>query len=132
MSRKPGVASNEDMRAFFVKHDPSTVVIVDARSSDFTVEPGDAITTAVAPLPSPAISVRPQGLHCPYDRSADTWDWTALRTAGLTLTTPIVTHCGGGGRGQKARLALEEMGFTTVINGGGPEVEELWAMFGHL
>ena len=46
--------------------------------------------------------------------------------------TPIVTHCGGGGRGQKAKVYLEEQGFKNVINGGGPLVKELWALFGSM
>ncbi|CAL6300462.1 unnamed protein product [Bathycoccus prasinos] len=44
----------------------------------------------------------------------------------------IITHCGGGGRGQKSKEWLEKEGFTNVINGGGPQVSELWDMFGHL
>ena len=35
--------------------------------------------------------------------------------------TPIITHCGRGGRGNKAKLLLEELGYTQVINGGSPE-----------
>lgn len=31
---------------------------------------------------------------------------------------PIVTHCGGGGRGQKAANFLRELGYTEVHNGG--------------
>ena len=77
--------------------------------------------------------------------------------------TPIITHCGGGGRGQKvsgrkgreagckwerrgdsrphtppvaprpkAKLYLEEKGFTNVINGGGPMVAPLWEMYGSI
>ena len=44
----------------------------------------------------------------------------------------IITHCGGGGRGQKSKEWLEKEGFTNVVNGGGPQVSELWDMFGHL
>ena len=48
------------------------------------------------------------------------------------LATPIVTHCGGGGRGQKAKEFLEANGYTNVVNGGGPAVKELWDKFGSL
>jgi rhodanese-related sulfurtransferase len=48
------------------------------------------------------------------------------------LATPIVTHCGGGGRGQKAKEFLEAKGYTNVVNGGGPAVKELWDKFGSL
>ena len=34
---------------------------------------------------------------------------------------PIITHCGRGGRGQKAKVLLTEMGYTQVINGGNAE-----------
>ena len=46
--------------------------------------------------------------------------------------TPIITHCGGGGRGQKAKVFLEAQGFTNVINGGGPQVKPLWEHFGNV
>ena len=45
--------------------------------------------------------------------------------------TPIITHCGGGGRGQMAKEFLEKNGFTNVLNGGGPKETECWAEFGH-
>ena len=45
---------------------------------------------------------------------------------------PIVTHCGGGGRGQKAKDYLLGLGYTNVVNGGGPKVTELWERFGSL
>ena len=42
----------------------------------------------------------------------------------------VITHCGGGGRGQKAKDFLISNGFVNVINGGGPEDGECWAEFG--
>lgn len=33
---------------------------------------------------------------------------------------PIVTHCGSGGRGGRARDILKELGYKNVFNGGGP------------
>ena len=43
---------------------------------------------------------------------------------------PVITHCGGGGRGQKAKDYLLANGFGNVMNGGGPEDDECWATFG--
>jgi hypothetical protein len=37
---------------------------------------------------------------------------------------------GGGGRGQKAKDFLIANGFKNVVNGGGPEDAECWAVFG--
>lgn len=51
--------------------------------------------------------------------------------AGGKESVPVITHCGGGGRGQKARVFLEANGFGNVINGGGPEDTECWAIFGN-
>jgi rhodanese-related sulfurtransferase len=45
--------------------------------------------------------------------------------------TPIITHCGGGGRGQKAKEYLEANGFTNVLNGGGPKETDCWNEFGN-
>ena len=38
--------------------------------------------------------------------------------AGGGKAAPIITHCGGGGRGQKAKDYLDSQGFTNVVNGG--------------
>ena len=53
-----------------------------------------------------------------------------LEAAGGKEKAPIITHCGGGGRGQKAKDFLEAAGFGNVKNGGGPEDDECWAVFG--
>ena len=45
-------------------------------------------------------------------------------------TVPVITHCGGGGRGEKAKQYLLANGFKNVVNGGGPEDAECWAIFG--
>jgi rhodanese-related sulfurtransferase len=103
----------------------------DARNTDFAVEPGDAKHAANI---AGGVGVdRPRALNLPYDRPNKSMDLTQLEPllcAGKA--TPIVTHCGGGGRGQKARVYLEAQGFTNVINGGGPSVKEHWALFGGL
>ena len=59
-------------------------------------------------------------------------DWTLWRPSGGDKDVPIVTHCGGGGRGQKAKDYLLGLGYTNVVNGGGPKVTELWERFGSL
>ena len=56
-----------------------------------------------------------------------------IQNKNLTRSPPsIVTHCGGGGRGQKAKDYLLGLGYTNVVNGGGPKVIELWERFGSL
>ena len=51
----------------------------------------------------------------------------ALLTKGKD--TPIITHCGGGGRGQKTKVYLESLGYSNVLNGGGPNVPDHWEYF---
>ena len=96
-----------------------------------------------------------------------------LEAGGGKESVPVITHCGGGGRGQKAKDYLESQvgpargafarratrphyamqlaspalppfaqplkavrcapqGFKNVLNGGGPEDDECWAVFGSL
>ena len=81
---------------------------------------------------------RPNAINLPYDRVTKSMDLSAVEffDGAPMLTqgkeTPIITHCGGGGRGQKAKEYLEKNGFTNVINGGGPSVKEHWELFGSL
>lgn len=81
---------------------------------------------------------RPNAINLPYDRINKSMDLDHMRyfdgTSMLTSEkdTPIITHCGSGGRGQKAKEYLESKGFTNVINGGGPSVKEHWELFGSL
>ena len=42
----------------------------------------------------------------------------ALQVLPENKDAPIITHCGRGGRGNKAKLLLEELGYTRVLNGG--------------
>lgn len=70
-----------------------------------------------------------------YDRATESMDLSLipaewLAAGGGKSTVSIITHCGGGGRGQKAKLFLEANGFGNVVNGGGPEDSECWAEFG--
>ena len=135
-SRKPGVATDAEMASFLAAAGAGTVVVVDARNPDFSVEPGDERNLAAGPIAESTAAQRPRALNLVYDREAKSMDLgkldSLLSDEELGKATPIITHCGGGGRGQKAKLFLEAAGYTNVLNGGGPEVPELWASFGSL
>jgi len=88
------------------------LVVIDVRSPEESGPPSGA---------------RPSAIQLIWDRAAGTMP---LPDETLPLDTPIITHCGGGGRGQKAREFLEKNGYTKVLNGGGPEDEECWKEFG--
>ena len=95
-SRKPGVATDDELATFVSTQ--KNIVVVDARNPDFAVEPGDEKTSALAPLGG---ATRPRCVNLPYDRVAKALDLAPLEPL-LTegKATPIITHCGGGGRGQ--------------------------------
>ncbi len=72
-----------------------------------------------------------------FDRTSNSLPLEAIpaewiEAAGGKESVPIITHCGGGGRGQKAKDYLLSQGFKNVQNGGGPEDAECWAVFGKL
>ncbi|KAG7339465.1 rhodanese-like domain containing protein [Nitzschia inconspicua] len=126
-STKPGVASVEELTAF-VDDAGDRLVVVDVRNPDAQVEPGDQKSLAVAPLPS--TEYRPQAIHAVWDRTTNTLQMDELKD--LSKDTPIITHCGGGGRGQLAKEYLQQQhGFTNVLNGAGPKETELWAVYGN-
>lgn len=120
--RKAGVSSPEELKAF-VANAGDKLLVVDVRNPDESVEPGDKKSLAVAALPS--ASNRPQAKHLIWDRNAD-----SMPLPDVPKDTPIITHCGGGGRGQKAKDFLEKNGFTEVLNGGGPKESDCWAEYG--
>jgi rhodanese-related sulfurtransferase len=122
-ARKTGVAEPEELRAF-VEQAGTKLLVVDVRNPDGEKEPGDQPTFEGAPLPSD--EVRPQAIHLMWDRDTDTM---VLPTT-LDLETPIITHCGAGGRGQQAKEFLIAKGFKNVLNGGGPKETDCWAEFG--
>mmetsp|Transcript_60956 Transcript_60956/g.149254 ORF Transcript_60956/g.149254 Transcript_60956/m.149254 type:complete len:272 (-) Transcript_60956:167-982(-) len=121
---KPGVATLEEL-ARFVDDAGSDLVVVDVRNPDASVEPGDQKSLAVAELPGP--SNRPAALHLIWDRSTK---GMPLPPDSVSKDTPIITHCGGGGRGQLAKEYLEANGYTRVVNGAGPKETELWKLYG--
>ena len=122
MSRKAGVSSPEELKKL-VEEAGSRLLVVDVRNPDASVEPGDQKSLAVAALPSE--TNRPQAVSLIFDRETGT-----MPMPEVDLDTPIITHCGGGGRGQKAKDFLEKNGFTNVLNGGGPKETECWNEFG--
>jgi len=123
--RKGGVASPDELRAF-VEEAGDRLVVIDVRNPDATVEPGDQKSLAVAGLPASDGTYRPKALHLIWDREKKSMPLPAA----LAKDTPIITHCGGGGRGQLAKEFLLQHGFTQVLNGGGPKETECWAVFG--
>ena len=127
MARKPGVSDPSDLVAHVAL---GNVRVVDARSIDYTVEPGDEKTNDYAPIAGTVPGVRPNAVNLPFDRVNKNLDLAPLED--VPKDTPIITHCGGGGRGQKAKDYLLANGFTNVLNGGGPEDKECWEIFGEL
>lgn len=95
------------------------------RHPDPAVEPGDVKSLAVAGFPDKDASYRPQAVNLPWSRENNGMDLPQVEK-----DTPIITHCGGGGRGQKAKDYLMANGFTNVLNGGGPKETECWAVYG--
>lgn len=122
MARKAGVAEPSQLKEFVAAAGDSLLVI-DVRNPDAEKEPGDTKSLAVAALPSD--SYRPKAVNLIYDRESE-----SMPLPDVEKNTPIITHCGGGGRGQKAKDYLEKNGFTNVLNGGGPKETDCWAEFG--
>jgi len=138
--RKPGVATDDEMESFIDTFGISNIVVVDARNPDFVVEPGDERwgPSSHAPIGGTE-TTRPRTVNLVYDRKNKSMPLEVLKShielVGGTddwKETPIITHCGGGGRGQKSKVFLEDQGFKNVINGGGPSVTELWEKFGKI
>jgi rhodanese-related sulfurtransferase len=122
MSRKVGVAEPSELKAFCAAAG-ANLLVVDVRNPDASQEPGDQKSLAVAALPSD--SFRPQAVSLVWDRATK-----SMPLPEVPSDTPMITHCGGGGRGQKAKDFLTQHGFTKVLNGGGPKEVDCWAEFG--
>jgi len=123
--RKAGVSSPSELKDF-VSTAGSKLLVVDVRHPDASVEPGDAKSLAVAGFPNKETNYRPLAVNLPWSRETNGMDLPE----NVDKDTPIITHCGGGGRGQKAKDYLEKNGFTNVLNGGGPKEIDCWAEFG--
>jgi rhodanese-related sulfurtransferase len=120
---KTGISSAEELKDFVAKAG-DRLVVVDLRNPDADVEPDDQNTLPVAALPS--ATYRPHAVSLIWDRTTDSMPLLDLEDK----STPIITHCGAGGRGQLAKEFLEKYGYTNVLNGGGPKEKECWAEFG--
>ena len=130
-ARKAGVATDAEFAGWIDRNGIEDVVVVDARNTNFEIEPGDA--KYKDNIAQQAGVHRPRAVNLPYDRVNKNMDLTPLEHLLVKgKDTPIVTHCGGGGRGQKAKIFLEKLGYTNVINGGGPKEKSLWKIFGSL
>ncbi|KAL7485964.1 hypothetical protein ACHAW6_011557 [Cyclotella cf. meneghiniana] len=126
MATKAGVATPAEL-ASFVSSAGSRLLVIDVRHPDPAVEPGDAKSLAVAGFPDKVKNYRPMAINLPWNRETNQMDLPE----NVQADTPIITHCGGGGRGQLAKDFLEKNGFTNVLNGGGPKEKECWAEYGY-
>ncbi len=125
-ARKPGVAAPHEI-ADFVARAGSHLVVVDARG-------GDAVEPSAAGAPLPPAPGRPRAISAPLNRATNSLDLQAIPQAWIDAAGGreklfVITHCGGGGRGQKAKEFLLKHGFNNVINGGGPEDKPCWDEF---
>jgi rhodanese-related sulfurtransferase len=123
--KREGVASPEELKEF-VEAAGDKLVVVDLRNPNADEEPGDVKALAIAGLPTK--EARPHAVHLQWDRANHSMPLPDVESK----DTPIITHCGAGGRGQLAKEFLEAHGFTNVVNGGGPKETECWKTFGHL
>lgn len=123
--RKAGVASPSELKEF-VSSAGSKLLVVDVRHPDASVEPGDVKSLAVAGFPDSTKNYRPNAINLPWSRETNSMELPS----DVSKDTPIITHCGGGGRGQKAKDYLESKGYTDVLNGGGPKETDCWAEYG--
>ena len=129
--RKPGVSPPADIRAF-VERSNDDIVVLDARNTDFGLEPGDAKSSSRAPIAGHGgDGYRPKAVNIPFNRATKSLD-VSLLPGYVSKDSFIITHCGGGGRGQKSKEYLKELGYRNVINGGGPDDEECWKEFGEI
>ena len=111
------------------------LIVVDARNPDFTQEPGDEKTNAFAPIAGTVRGARSLAVNIPFNRATKDMDLSLLPIRDKSSAdgpTFFITHCGGGGRGQKAKDYLISQGYAAerILNGGGPEDSECWAEFG--
>jgi len=123
MPTHPGVAKPQELKEF-VEQAGDRLVVVDLRNPDAEVEPKDQPTFQLADLPSE--TNRPHGINLLWDHATAT-----MPLPDIPKDTPIIAHCGAGGRRTElAKEFLIKHGFTNVVNGGGPQEPENWAIFG--
>ena len=124
MATKPAAATRSELKDF-VSNAGSKLLVVDLRHPDPTVEPDDAKSLAIAGFPDITKNYRPHAINLPWSRENN-----GMELPSVDKDTPIITHCVGGLRGQKAKEYLEKNGFTNVLNGGGLKETECWAEYG--
>lgn len=127
MPRKPGVSEPAQL-ASFVDAAGDKLIVVDVR--DPSIIEDSAVAGPLAPHAS-----RPRAVNVVFNKESKSLDPSLIpadwiEAGGGKESVPIITHCGGGGRGQKAKEFLTAAGFANVLNGGGPEDSECWATFG--
>ena len=111
---KAGVSSPSDLRNF-VSTQPGSVIVVDARNPDFTVEPGDSKSSSSAPISGyGGDGYRPNSVNLVFDRESNSMDLGLLVEKGAGMDTPIITHCGGGGGDRRARSSLRGRDIRTL------------------
>lgn len=98
MAAKAGVASPEELKDF-VAAAGEKLLVVDVRHPDASVEPGDAKSLSMGfKLPNKEENYRPKAVSLPWSRETNSMELPAA-----DKDTFIITHCGGGGRGQKQK-----------------------------
>ena len=127
MARKPGVAEPAALSAF-VAAAGDKLIVLDVRNPAIVED-----SATISPLAPHA--ARPRAINIVFDKESKTMDLSLIPEDWITagggkVACSIITHCGGGGRGQKAKEFVELNGFANVLNGGGPEDAECWATFG--
>jgi rhodanese-related sulfurtransferase len=106
MATKAGVATLSELNDFVSNAGwKLLILVVDVRHPDHTVEPGDAKSLADTGFPDG--KYRPNAINLPWSRERN-----GMELPSVEKDTPIITHCGGGGRGQKAKEYWEKNGFT--------------------
>jgi rhodanese-related sulfurtransferase len=139
MERQPGVSSPGDLKKFVADAGDKLLVIdlrdptIHERTSDIAPVAG----TFVDDNSDGAAVHRPRAINIVFDIDKNSLDLSRLpmekiEAGGGKEHVHIITHCNGGGRGQKAKEILERAGFLNVRNGGGPEVTECWNIYGNL
>ena len=96
--RKAGVSSPTELKDF-VSAAGDKLLVVDVRHPDANVEPGDAKSLKVAGFPDEEKNYRPNAVNLPWSRETN-----GMELPEVDKDTYIITHCGGGGRGQKVCL----------------------------
>jgi rhodanese-related sulfurtransferase len=124
----PDVATPEELKQF-VESAGDSLLVIDVRSATAAE---DAASLARTPLPDITVGngndrqYRPRAVNLPWDRATNSMPLPS----DSSTDTPIITHCGGGKRGQLAKDYLLQKGYTNVLNGGGPKQAACWNEFG--